>query len=109
MLSLFFIDKVKNYREYDESGNPFHGKFAQWFEEIYKTEIAKIYKHSGWNPEKGAFVNAPKPIEWVKVHNLPDHVYFNHSQHVKVGGIACQTCHGNIQEMEAIYKQAAQK
>jgi type III restriction enzyme len=41
VLSLFFIDKVKNYREYDSNGNPIKGKFAQWFEEIYKTEITK--------------------------------------------------------------------
>ena len=41
VLTLFFIDKVKNYREYDELGNPLQGKFAQWFEEIYKTEISK--------------------------------------------------------------------
>ena len=41
VLTLFFIDKVKNYREYDELGNPLQGKFATWFEEIYKTEIAK--------------------------------------------------------------------
>lgn len=41
VLSLFFIDKVKNYREYDANGNPLKGIFAQWFEEIYKHEIAK--------------------------------------------------------------------
>ena len=41
VLSLFFIDKVKNYREYDSNGNPFKGKFAQWFEEIYQKEISK--------------------------------------------------------------------
>ncbi len=41
VLTLFFIDKVKNYREYDETGNPLQGKFAQWFEKIYKTEILK--------------------------------------------------------------------
>lgn len=41
VLTLFFIDKVKNYREYDELGNPLQGKFAQWFEEIYQTEISK--------------------------------------------------------------------
>ena len=77
-------------------------KYVQKGPKYGKTEIAKIYKHSGWDPEKGAFVNAPKPIEWVKVHNLPDHVYFNHSQHVKVGGIECKTCHGNVEEMEEI-------
>ena len=41
VLSLFFIDRVKNYREYDKSGNPAKGKFAKWFEEIYRQEIAK--------------------------------------------------------------------
>ncbi|MBX7225412.1 MAG: c-type cytochrome [Chitinophagales bacterium] len=71
-----------------------------------KKEIAKIYKYSGWDPTTGTFANQPKPIEWVKVHNLPDHVYFNHSQHVKVGGIECQTCHGNIQEMEEVQQFA---
>jgi len=45
VLSLIFIDKVKNYREYDSDGNPVKGKFAQWFEEIYQKEISKpVYK-----------------------------------------------------------------
>ena len=50
--------------------------------------------------------NPVKPIEWVKIHNLPDHVYFNHCQHVKVGKQHCQTCHGNIQEMPEVYQFA---
>jgi len=41
VLSLFFIDKVKNYREYDSDGNPVKGKIAGWFEEIYQKEISK--------------------------------------------------------------------
>lgn len=44
------------------------------------------------------------PIEWVRIHNMPDHVYFNHSQHVKVGQLECQTCHGPIEEMEEVYQ-----
>ncbi len=67
-------------------------------------EIQKLYKYAGydpsvskiWDPSKG------KPVEWVKVHNLPDHVYFNHSQHVKAGKVACQTCHGEIQKMDEV-------
>jgi cytochrome c2 len=43
-----------------------------------------------------------KPIEWVRIHNLPDLAYFNHSQHVNVAGIECQTCHGQIQEMDVV-------
>lgn len=45
-----------------------------------------------------------KPIEWVKIHNLQDFVYFNHAQHVKVGGVECTTCHGPIQEMDVVYQ-----
>ncbi len=44
------------------------------------------------------------PIEWVRIHNLPDLVYFNHAQHVKVAGVACQTCHGPIETMEVVYQ-----
>lgn len=42
------------------------------------------------------------PIEWVRIHNLPDHVYFNHAQHVTVGKVECQTCHGAVEEMEVV-------
>jgi len=42
------------------------------------------------------------PIEWVRIHNLPDHAYFNHAQHVAVGKVACQTCHGKVEEMEVV-------
>jgi cytochrome c2 len=44
------------------------------------------------------------PIEWTRIHMLPDHVYFNHSQHVNIGKIACQQCHGKVQEMELLYQ-----
>jgi mono/diheme cytochrome c family protein/uncharacterized membrane protein YuzA (DUF378 family) len=69
-------------------------------------EIAKIYAALDYNPETGEYGNNPKPIKWIKVHNLPDHVYFNHSQHVKVGGIECQTCHGEVEKMEVIKQHA---
>lgn len=45
-------------------------------------------------------------VEWVKIHNLPDHVYFNHAQHVTVGKIDCQKCHGKVQEMEVLEQKA---
>lgn len=64
-------------------------------------EIAKIYAANGFDPKKGIYDPSKKenPIQWIKVHNLPDHVYFNHSQHVVVGKIECTTCHGNVKEM----------
>ena len=44
------------------------------------------------------------PVEWVRIHNLPDHAYFNHAQHVTVGKLACQNCHGPVEEMELVYQ-----
>ena len=55
------------------------------------------------NPSKESVGGA---IEWVRIHNLPDHVYFNHAQHVTVGKLACQTCHGPIEKMEVVQQYA---
>jgi cytochrome c553 len=44
------------------------------------------------------------PIEWVRIHNLPDHAYFNHAQHVAVGEVACQKCHGKVEEMDVVFQ-----
>jgi mono/diheme cytochrome c family protein len=43
-----------------------------------------------------------KPIEWVRIHNLPDLAYFNHAQHVNVGNVECQTCHGPVETMDVV-------
>jgi len=63
-----------------------------------ETEIAKIYEAIGFDPKTGQYRTdvEKKPIVWNKVHNLPDHVYFNHSQHVTVGKIDCRQCHGPV-------------
>ncbi|MEJ7767487.1 MAG: c-type cytochrome [Chitinophagaceae bacterium] len=72
--------------------------FAEDGTEINGTaEIKKLYEYAGWDGRR--YVNAGKPVEWVRIHNLPDHVYFNHSQHVTAGKVQCQTCHGPITEM----------
>lgn len=70
------------------------------------TEIAKIYDAIGWDPDKLAYIDGyeQKPIEWVRIHNLQDFVYFNHSQHVVVGKQECQTCHGPVEEMDELYQ-----
>lgn len=69
-------------------------------------EIAKLYDYVGWDAEKGKYTKPGRPIEWTKIHNLPDHVYFNHSQHVVAGKQQCQTCHGNITEMDEVHQFA---
>ena len=61
-------------------------------------EIAKIHDAAGWDPVLRVYTGDTKPIKWIKVHNLPDHVYFNHSQHVEVGGVDCQQCHGDMKK-----------
>jgi hypothetical protein len=65
-------------------------------------EIQKIYAASGWDPKLKKYTSKEKPVEWVRIHSLPDHVYFNHSQHTRAGQVQCQTCHGPIQEMNEV-------
>lgn len=72
--------------------------------EFYTNEIKKLYKAVGWDEEQQAYTGKSEPVKWVRIHNLPDFAYFNHSQHVTVGGIDCQTCHGPVEEMEILYQ-----
>lgn len=67
-------------------------------------EILKLYKYAGFDPQNADAWDPSKsqPIPWVKIHNLPDHVYFNHSQHIRVGNVQCQTCHGEITGMDEV-------
>jgi cytochrome c551/c552 len=67
-------------------------------------EIKKLYQYAGWDGR--SYSKPGKPVEWVRIHNLPDHVYFNHSQHVTAGKVQCQTCHGPITEMDEAYQFA---
>ena len=75
--------------------------FGDYTKEDLDNEIQKIYDAVGWDKEnlqyKEGYVQ--KPIEWVRIHNLADFVYYNHAQHVTVGGIDCQKCHGPVEEM----------
>ena len=83
---------------YDEHNNEINGT----------AEIQKLYNFAGFKPGPGAVWDASKakPIEWVKVHNLPDHVYFNHAQHVRVGKVQCQSCHGEVTNMNTVQQFA---
>ncbi|RBW59214.1 cytochrome C [Tenacibaculum sp. E3R01] len=65
-------------------------------------EIAKIYDAAGWDADKLEYTGKTKPVKWIRVHNLPDFAYFNHSQHVTVGGVKCQKCHGPVEEMDEV-------
>jgi mono/diheme cytochrome c family protein len=81
--------------------------YAEGIEEYgvdYNKEIQKLYKATGWSEEEQAFVGEEEPVRWVRIHNLPDLAYFNHAQHVTAGKIACQTCHGPVEEMEIMYQ-----
>ncbi|MBU3658713.1 MAG: c-type cytochrome [Flavobacteriales bacterium] len=81
------------HKQINGEGKPFAG------------EIQKIYKAAGWDPSgAGKYTGKETPIVWNKVHVLPDHVYFNHSQHVSVGGIDCKQCHGDMTTMNETAK-----
>ncbi len=66
----------------------------------YNDEIKKLYDAVGWDEATQSYTGETKPVEWVRIHNLPDFAYFNHSQHVSVAGVECQKCHGTVEEME---------
>jgi cytochrome c551/c552 len=84
----------------DEEGNEINGT----------NEIRKLYSYAGFDPANANKWNASmikEPVAWVKIHNLPDHVFFSHAQHVRAGNVQCQTCHGPITEMNEV-KQFAE-
>jgi mono/diheme cytochrome c family protein len=92
--------------------------FKKWIASKYREErkidtTAKVgadermFVDDQWKSIASSLTNNQKdkvqgPIQWTKVHNLPDHVYFNHAQHVAVGKVECQTCHGTVEKMEVL-------
>lgn len=79
---------------------------AEFSKADYDKEIAKLYKAVGWDKDNQKYTGITEPVKWVRIHNLQSFVYFNHSQHVNVAGVACQTCHGPVQTFE-VQKQFA--
>jgi cytochrome c553 len=87
--------------------------YTKWIADQYVSDNEKMDSRGEalveqqWNDIVESLTNDVKttvqgPIPWVRIHNLPDHVYFSHEQHVMAGGVACQTCHGPIEEMETV-------
>ncbi|MEO0006359.1 MAG: hypothetical protein RJA20_555 [Bacteroidota bacterium] len=114
---------------YDPAANRYISDYENWnesqIEDLYKKWIGQNYMEKNSLPaldeagrstveaEWEGVVKALKddsngkiqgPIEWVRIHNLPDHAYFNHAQHVSVGQVECQKCHGPVQEMDVVYQ-----
>ncbi|MCF6297827.1 MAG: c-type cytochrome, partial [Flavobacteriaceae bacterium] len=91
------------HKSISEYNGPVTSEFSK---EFYDGEIQKIYNAIGWDSEKLAYIEnyEEKPIKWVRVHNLPDFVYYNHSQHVTVAGLKCQKCHGPVETMDEVYQ-----
>ncbi len=92
----------KNIAEYNGEEDLENG----YTKDFYTKEIKKLYAAVGWDEENQRYTGESKPVKWVRIHNLPDFVYFNHAQHVEVGQIECQTCHGPVEEMEIMYQYA---
>ncbi|REC43123.1 c-type cytochrome [Chryseobacterium pennipullorum] len=86
---------------------------------FYDGEIQKIYAATGWDADKQQYTGKTQPVEWTRIHNMPDFVYFNHSQHVVAGeqaiinsfnkknpnnkiDVVCKACHGKIDTMNVV-------
>ena len=111
--------------------NPNDDKYIDNYSNLSEADLEKIYKEwignsymktnsltsmddkgkreveKQWADLKASMTSETKPkiqgpIEWVRIHNLPDHVYFNHAQHVAVGKVACQQCHGKVEQMDVV-------
>ena len=108
---------VENYNDLPEED--LESMYKKWIADQYKevNEVAELDREGKrmveeqWKGIKESLTNDMKekiqgPIEWTRVHNLPDHVYFNHSQHVNIGKIECQECHGKIEEMKLVGQYA---
>ncbi len=97
---------IENYDEMSQKD--IKRMFKKWLRGAYEEEIAagtSSVEEVTRTVEKeleAVMEHAQKPIEWVRIHNLPDHAYFNHAQHVTVGKVECQTCHGAVEEMEVV-------
>ncbi|MCB9309114.1 MAG: c-type cytochrome [Lewinellaceae bacterium] len=109
-----YIQDVQNKSEDD-----LKAIYTKWIGDKYKEskELASLDAEGEhqvalqWQNIKKSLTNDLKtsiygPINWVRIHNLPDHVYFNHSQHVSVGKLACQTCHGAIETMDVVQQMS---
>jgi hypothetical protein len=90
----------KNIAEYNGEEDLANG----YTKDFYTKEIKKLYTAVGWDEDTQSYTGESKPVKWVRIHNLPDFAYFNHSQHVEVGKIECQKCHGPVEEMEVMYQ-----
>lgn len=86
------INEYKGEKLYREDGTEVNGT----------DEIQKLYSFTGYDSKAGKYTQPGKPVEWIKIHNLPDHVFFSHAQHIRAGKVQCQTCHGPIQEMNEV-------
>lgn len=73
---------------------------------FYTAEIKKLYAAAGWDEQQFKYTGKPQGVQWVRIHKLPDFTYFNHSQHVKVAGLDCQQCHGEVPKMEVMRQHA---
>ena len=91
--------------------------YKKWISDVYITEKGGLDNrgeqeiNKQWDgivaaltDKKGRDFKIQGPIEWVRIHNLPDHAYFNHAQHVAVGKLECQTCHGPVEQMELVHQ-----
>lgn len=106
---------IENYENMSEE--EIEAIFRKWISDEYVKDNGNMDRRGEalvdeqWTGIKTSLTNDVKkkiqgPIEWVRIHNLPDHVYFNHSQHVSVGKVECQTCHGKIEEMAVVRQYA---
>lgn len=99
---LAIYDRWANNTMKEKYGTDYDASEEKFRKEI-KQEVKIAAQYIKTNEDKKT---SGKPIEWIRIHNLQDHAYFNHSQHVVAGKIECQTCHGEVEKMEVVKQYA---
>lgn len=89
--------------------NPVDLKYWDNYENVSPDEVKQVFA-AYLEDTKGAYgeveKHIQKPVEWIQIHNLPDHAFFSHQQHVVVGKVECQECHGKVEEMDVVEQHA---
>jgi mono/diheme cytochrome c family protein len=108
-----YIDGYDNMSQ-EEVANVYKKWIASKYREERKIDTTakqgsdeRLFVDDQWKSIAASLTNEQKdkvqgPIQWTKIHNLPDHVYFNHAQHVAIGKVECQSCHGTVEKMEVL-------
>jgi len=91
--------------------DPINNRYFEGYGEMDREVVERVFETYLRDNEQADAYAAVRPfiqrnVEWIQIHKLPDHAFFSHQQHVKVGKVECTTCHGEVEKMEVVYQHS---